>query len=578
MKIFYTIAFLFLLTACSNEPGTPGVTDPVNTAADDGIENAVDPVLAAVQPAGYATQLGTVSFPVSCNEIAAAMVERGVALLHHMSYIEANTVFAQAAEADPGCGMAYWGTGMTYIHPLWPDVPSEEQIMQGQQLIDKARSSGELTARESAYITALESYYRGAPDKAESERLVDFDQAWEQLYRDFPEDLEAAAFYALMHLAPPRFQPKDGEFLNQKESVAIVEMVLQLVPDHPGAHHYIIHANDFPELAQRALSVSYNYGKIAPDVPHALHMPSHIFTRRGMWEESVEMNTRSSDVALVQSNDIDAIVVHYPHALDYLVYAYLQTGDDERAEQIRDSLRNLETSFHPVNLGASGYALSAIPARVVLEQRNWAAAAQLDMRQPSTFPWGRQHAAFESLIHYARAIGGARSGDLAVTRASIAELETMGAWVRENLSDPYWFSQSDVQLMVAQAWLNYAEGDLDKAMDMMRAATDIENATDKAGVTPGEVLPAGEMLGDMLVEQGEYAEALTSYEAVLSTSPNRFHSLYGAGHAAELSGDEELAGDYYRQLVEMAGSGSGRRDRLDQALAYLQAGSEAAGS
>jgi tetratricopeptide (TPR) repeat protein len=214
----------------------------------------------------------------------------------------------------------------------------------------------------------------------------------------------------------------------------------------------------------------------------------------------------------------------------------------------------------------------------VLEQRNWAAAAQLDSRRPASFPWGQQHSAFESLIHYARAIGGARSGDLDVTRASIAELETMGVWVRENLSDPYWFSQVDVQLLAAGAWLAYAEGAVDEALDRMREAADIENATDKSGVTPGEVLPAGEMLGDMLVEQGQYAEALASYERVLSTSPNRFHSLYGAGHAAELSGDEELAGDYYRQLVEMAGNNSGRRDRLDRALAYLDAGDEAAGS
>jgi tetratricopeptide (TPR) repeat protein len=566
MRNMSVILFLFILVACSVENGTPQGHNSKQVSLD----NAVDPVIAAVQPAGFAKQLGTVNFPVSCNGEAAAMVERGVALLHHMSYIESNTLFSQAAEVDPNCAMAYWGTGMTYIHPLWSDQPSDEQILQGQKLVAQARSVSDITAREDAYIDALDSYYKNGLGRGEGERLIDFDRAWEKVYRSYPEDLEAAAFYALMHLAPPRFQAKNKEFVNQKESTEIVKAVLDRVPDHPGAHHYIIHANDFPELADRALAESYNYGKIAPDVPHALHMPSHIFTRRGMWRESVELNTRASAAGLAQSNEIEEIVVHYPHALDYLVYAHLQVGDDPSAEAIRDILRTLDASFHPVNMSASGYALAAIPARVVLEQGNWVQAAQLESGLPTSFPWGEEHAAFESLIQYARAIGGARSDDLDTTRKAIEEIERLGDWVHTNLSDPYWYSQVDVQLLASRAWLAYAEGAVEEGLELMREAAEIENSTDKASVTPGEVLPASEMLGDMLREQARYRDALQSYRDVLEISPNRFNSLFGAGHAAELSGDHELARNYYSQLVEVAGHEVGKRDNLDLALTYLK--------
>ena len=396
-----------------------------------------------------------------------------------------------------------------------------------------------------------------------------FDTAWEKVYRNNPDDLEAAAFYALMHLAPPLFQPEDKNYTNQKESAAIVATVLEQVPEHPGAHHYTIHAYDFPALAGLALKVSNNYGKIAPDVPHALHMPSHIYTRLGLWKESIEMNIRSGEVALQQSQVIQNLLNEYPHALDYLVYAYLQLGQDKQAEAIRDELFSHDIGYSPINYDASAYALAAVPARILLEQHRWDEAAILPLHQPENFPWAEQHAPYDAIIYFTRAIGAARGGDIENAGKAIAMLEEKRIWIKENRKNAYWDKQIDTQLLASRGWLAFSQGNSAQALTLLSQATELEEATEKAGVTPGEVLPAGELLADLYLELEMYVEALDSYLAVLEYSPNRFNSVYGVARSAELSGKGQVAMEYYQQLVTSTDGNDVEREQLTIAQAFI---------
>ena len=306
----------------------------------------------------YGENLGTVHFPASCNDAALQHLQRGVALLHHMTYEGAEASFAAAVEADSSCALGYWGIGMTFIHPLWSDPPDETKMKRAMELIKKAQDQERITARESAYLAALEAYYRDGKQRDERTRLARFEKGWEKVHEQFPDDLEAKSFYALAHLATAA--PGDKTYANQQRAGALVEQVLTAVPDHPGAHHYIIHAYDYPPLAKRALKVSRNYGKIAPEVPHALHMPTHIFTRLGLWQESIEWNKRSAAAALKHPVG-GQLSGHYLHAFDYMAYAYLQTGQEHKAREVMDAIQTLDrpASPHP----GSAYALAAVPAK-----------------------------------------------------------------------------------------------------------------------------------------------------------------------------------------------------------------------
>jgi len=518
--------------------------------------------VAEVQGNPYGDQLGTVNFPVSCKQIASQHAARGLALLHHMTYEGARHEFAAATKIDPDCAMGYWGQAMTFIHPLWSDPPTEADFEKGRALVKEAQSRGNKTEREEAYIAAVEAYYQEDWNLNETANLVSFEQGWEKVHQQFPDDPEAAAFYALAHLAT---NPRDKTYATQKRAGAIARTVIDRIADHPGGHHYLIHAYDYPSLAKEALPVARNYGKIAPAVPHALHMPTHIFTRLGLWEESIEMNKRSAAAAL-KSPVNSKVSLHYPHALDYLAYAYLQRAEDEQARQVADMLAVQEDPYQ-VEIAVL-YTLAAVPARLTLERQQWEKAAALEVRTPASVPWD-QFPATEAITHFARALGAARSGNPEAARQSISTLETLRD--RAAATSQYWAKQIEIQRLAAEAWLTYQQGKKDEALEMMRNAAALEASTEKHPVTPGEVLPAQELLADLLLDRGRYEEAGTAYQATLNRSPNRFNSLYGAGRAAELEGDSNKAALYYSKLVEVTIESEVEPMRLQQARAFLSA-------
>lgn len=513
--------------------------------------------------------LGTINFAVSGDRKAQEHVVRGVKLLHHMMYPEADREFARAAELDHQCALAHWGRAMSILHPLWPDAPNEAELAAGKNHIHRGLDCPPATARERRYLETLDVYFRDSAPNQHVTRLNALDVAWAELADQFPDDLDAVAFSALFHLAPARFQPKDKSHRIQLESAMALQNVLATIPDHPGAQHYKIHAHDFPLLADRALEVCDTYGGIAPDVPHALHMPTHIFTRRGMWDKSIEFNQRSAEAARKLGMNAGALNGHYPHALDYMAYAYVQRGQYREAEAIRQQLAKLNGPYSQVQPTAMAFAFAAVPARCALERQNWSEAATLPLHKPAAFPWGTQYLNCDSITRFARAIGAARSGQLDAARAEISELELIHQQLSTARRASYWASQAETQLLAARAWLQFAEGNTDEAITSMKRAAALEAATDKEAVTPGEVLPAGDLLGELLLEANQPGEALAAFEAVLAASPNRLNTLYGAGRAAELAGDDVKARGYFEQLIAVASESDPGISRVEHARAFL---------
>jgi tetratricopeptide (TPR) repeat protein len=486
-----------------------------------------------------------------------------------MMYPEADREFAHAAEKDPRCALAHWGRAMALIHPLWPDAPSQTELAQGSEYVRRGLASPPATPREKAYLETLDVYFGDGSAQQHVQGLSELDQAWSELASRFPDDTDAAAFSALFHLAPARFQPKDKSHRVQLEAAAQLQQVLAKIPHHPGAQHYKIHAFDFPLLADRALEVCETYGGIAPEVPHALHMPTHIFTRRGMWEKSIEFNQRSADAARKLGLKAGALNGHYPHAIDYMAYAYLQRGQYTQAESLRQQLSALNGPYSQVQPTAMAFAFAAVPARCALERQNWKAAAELPLHQPAAFTWGPSYLNCDSITRFARAVGAARSGQLDAARDEIREQENLLDQLSKSRRASYWASQAETQLLAARAWLQFAEGKRDDAIASMRRAVALEANTDKEAVTPGEVLPAGDLLGDLLLECGRPAEALAAFEGVLAASPNRLNTLYGAGKSAEQSGDSTKARFYYEQLLAVAAEADRNITRVEHARSYI---------
>ncbi|MEJ2085072.1 MAG: tetratricopeptide repeat protein, partial [Acidobacteriota bacterium] len=510
-----------------------------------------------------------VDLPVSCNEVASMQMETGLALMHHMMYSDAEAAFIAAAEADPDCAMAWWGRAMSLIHPLWSEPPTDDEVRRGQALVAQARSIGEPTEREDAYIEAVGAYFDiEAETGDEMPRKIAWSEAWREVRENYPEDPEASLFYALALMSTAPFT--DKTYVKQIEAGEIAEQVLEQIPDHPGGHHYVIHAFDYPPLADRALEVARNYGKIAPEVPHALHMPTHIFTRLGLWDESIDWNSRSAEAAWHTSNAAVGLL-HHLHALDYLAYAYLQQARDQKAIEVMENMQALDGEF--LSHVASAYPLAAIPARVSIERQQWADAAALEARVPEEFDWDT-YPQLEAMTHFARALGAARSGDAETARAALADLEPLYERIMGTPAAGYWGSLVAFQLKAGEAWTLLAEGSSAAALAAMREAAAMETATEKHPVTPGEIVPVSELLGDMLLELGETEEALAAYQAALDRSQGRFNSLYGAGRSAELTGDMNLAADYYQQLVEVAAKADTERPQLTHAKQFLAGSSE----
>lgn len=502
---------------------------------------------------------GKVDFPISCDAEAQSSFQTGLALLHHMMYEQAEERFAAAALSDPDCAMAYWGIGMTQLRPLWAP-PTESQFEKGRSAVRKAAKLEAQTERERAYIRALEGFYREDGLSFRS-RLATWEAGQKELWKAFPDDIEAGAFYALAQIAVA--PPDDRSFQHQRRAGALLEKLHAKAPEHPGLFHYIIHSYDNPVLAEHAVEVAHGYDKLAPDVPHALHMPSHIFVRLGIWPDVIAWNIRSAEAALRQPVD-GATSHHHAHALDYLIYAHLQRGEDEKALKALkelNSVDNYQTAF------SAAYGIAASQARYPLERRQWAEASALPLRTHDAFPWDR-YPWYEAITYFARGLGAARSGEPSAARQAIEELDAIYQRTLDAGED-YWAVHVDVQRKTIAAWIHIEEGNRDEALRLMRQAADLEDSVDKHPVTPGAVLPARELYADMLSKLGRYDEALAAYQAALAISPGRFNSLYGAGHAAEKAGKKELARKFYAKLAEIAAEDASRRAELTRAQSFL---------
>ena len=500
--------------------------------------------------------LGTVELPVSCNDVASERMEHGLALLHHMMYTEADLVFQSVVEADASCAMGYWGRAMTLIHPMWPDVPRAEELEQGTELVERARATGPGSAREKAYIDAVGGYFHDGGRRTEGERVSSFHDGWQNAHERFPEDWEATSFYALARLALGELGLTDSSKVAMS-AAAEMQTLLARVPDHPAAHHYAIHAYDYLRLDTWAPEVARSYGGLAPEVPHALHMPTHIFTSLGLWSESIALNERSAAAAWKQGRRSMGLDNHYPHALSYLIYAYLQTGQDAPARQILERAISVEGPFSKLNRMVFAAHLAGIPVRYALERHAWEEAAQLKIRAASAFPWD-EYPQFDAVTYYGRTIGSARLDDAPAARAAVAALRSSLELAGPQGTSSWLIWDDQTLLMVAEAWVDYANEDVEGAILKMRNAAERSESATELG--PGQLLPAAEQLADMYLELGRFQEALTTYEDVLSTLPNRFNSHCGAAHAAELLGDAERARSHRAALDAMLSDDESARD------------------
>ncbi len=514
-----------------------------------------------------AGELGVVDFPITCAEPARAGFARGVALLHSFGYEDAREAFAAAA-ADPKCGIAWWGVAMTYYHPLWAP-PSPAELGAGAVAAERAAEAGAGSERERGYIAAVGAFYRDAGTLDHRSRALAYGAAMESLAGRFPDDHEAAIFHALALLGSA--PPNDATFANQKRAAEILNRLLSEEPRHPGIAHYLIHSFDYPELAPLALDAARAYAGIAPGSAHAQHMPSHIFTRLGLWRDSIDSNLASAATARAAvarrhpgAESFDAL-----HALDYLVYAYLQIGEEDKA---RAALAEGERagSFDESNF-AAGFALAAMPARFALERRQWAEAAAL-APPAAPLPWDRFPYALAP-SHFARALGAARAGDLARARAALAELAALeAALAAKPMAGPYdWAGHVAAQRLAAAGWVAHAEGRDEEAVDLLTRAAERDEAVGKHPVTPGSILPPRELLADLLLELDRTAEAQREYEAALRSAPGRFNALYGAARSSAAAGDAARARELYGQLLEQCGGATSGRPELARAREMVAA-------
>jgi tetratricopeptide (TPR) repeat protein len=502
-----------------------------------------------------------VDFVISCSPDSQKAFKHAVWTLHSFWYPEALKEFTAVTEAEPNCAIGYWGIAMSHWYPLWYP-PTAASLKAGSEAAEKAMAAPTKTEREKDYIAAIAAFYRDNDKLDHRTRAVAYEKAMEQVYLKYPEDREAAVFYGLA--LDTTALPTDKTYANQKKAAEILNKVWKEEPNHPGVVHYLIHSDDSAKFAQAGLDAAICYAKIAPDVPHALHMPSHIFTRLGMWQESIDSNRAAAAAALAYSQKAGHPGAYDVHSMDYLEYAYLQTAQDGPAKAVVDELVSFRSSDE-ANL-PTAYALAAIPVRYALERRDWPAAASL--LEPAIgfplerFPWA------EAMISFSRALGEARTGNIAGAQAEIANLQAL----KDKLSaanNTYWANQVEVQRLGAAGILAHVQGDNTKAVELVRAAADLEATMDKHPATPSSVLPARELLGDLLLELNQPAAALTEYKEMLRTDPNRFRSILGEARAAKQSGDMAAAHDAYQKLVALSKPAGPERPELAEAKAYL---------
>ena len=506
-------------------------------------------------------ELGAVHFRISSAPGVQADFNRAVALLHHMMYEESRAAFVAIAKADPRCAMAHWGIATTLFQPLWPTRPGPDQLRQGREEIRKARELGPGTDREAAFVSAVEAFYEDETADWWS-RIARWAGAMKAAYEAYPVDLELAAFYALSHLAAG--QNADDRQAYQARAADVLLAIYAVEPTHPGAIHYTIHANDVDGRADQTLAVVRSYDDIAPSVPHALHMPTHIYVRLGDWAGVIDWNRKSADAALTYPAG-NAVSHHYPHAMDYLVYAYLQQGEDTRAlAAVQEALAKdkYQGTF------VSAFHLAAMPARYAVERRDWAAAASLPSATPPDLPWDRYPWA-ESQTWFAKGLGAIRSHDLGAAARALGRMEALRDAAAE-AGEAAFATYRDIDRRTLAAWRAMVAEDPDAALSLARSAVDLQATIEKHPVTPGSYLPPGEALGDLLMETGDPAEALAAYENSLALWPGRFNSLLGAARAARASGDGSSATEYYGRLLEVAPHSE--REEVGEARSFLSRG------
>ena len=503
-------------------------------------------------------QVGTVHFPSSCAASVQKPIERGVAMLHSFWYEEAEKQFVQIEKDDPQCAIAHWGVAMSIWHQLW-NRPDMAILDRGGSELKKARALHATTARERDYISALSVFY-AHPGKPYQKRVTGYSKAMEKVSRQNPDDHEAAAFYALSLLASE--PDHDTTNANRKKAAAVLEKLFAENPDHPGVAHYLIHTYDRPDMAQQGLPAARKYASLAPAAPHALHMPAHIFARLGLWQDDINSNVASIAATQKETAEHMGGEGHQFHAMDFLVYAYLQTGREQDAQKIIDEVRAMPPMHDMYGMGFDPrlFALSAFPASYALELHHWSEAAQLPVEDGASD-------IMRSITYNARAIGAARSGNADQARKEIAQLEA----IQKKLEPTKTKDQGEYEgvsddLTVAKAWLAHAEGRHDEAVRLLRSIADKEEGEAESS----QGIPAHEMIGDMLMEANQPEEALAEYQAALKSDPGRFDSLYGAAHAAELAGKHDKANEYYSALVKNCEGSKSERSELQHAREQVE--------
>jgi tetratricopeptide (TPR) repeat protein len=507
--------------------------------------------------AGEPEKLGRVHFKTSCSPEAQKQFERALAMLHSFFFPETVKAFTAIPATDPSCAIAYWGIAISQRpNPLVGPFDAAT-LKRGLDAIEKGEAIGPKTQRERDWLAALKAYYQDYDKVDQDTRTRNYASAMERLANKYPDDVEAKIFYALA--LNETFDHKSMEPL--QKAIRILEPIDKQYPDHPGVTHYLIHSYDFPAIAQRGVPAANKYARIAPSAPHAQHMPSHIYSMVGMWEESVMSNWRSVAVAndYAAKAKLDGTLGGVPHAYDFMAYAYLQLGQDLKARGlIQDSMSIKKVIGVPL---AGATARAAVPARYMLERQDWQGAAQLQ-------PLGTGYPMAEAITYFARAMGGARSGDAAAAQADIEKLKEQRAAL-EKAGQGYWAGQVEIQILAAQGWTAQGQGNKSDALKFMRAAADLEDASEKHVAMENRLYPMRELLADMLLTQGEAVAALKEYETSLKNAPMRLRGFYGAAKAAEASGDAKKGREYFEKLARLTRYSDGDRPELREAKQRL---------
>jgi hypothetical protein len=521
---------------------------------------AISNALAHDDAAGpRSAKLGKVEFKTSCSAEAQKQFEVALARLHSFHFPETISAFNAVTKIDPGCAIAYWGLAVSNRPNPLVGPWDKATLQRGLEWVQKGESIGAKSQRERDWLAAIKVFYQDHETVDQYTRSKNYEQAMERLAKKYPDDVEAKIFHALA--LNEVFDHKNMEPL--VKAVRILEPLDKKYPEHPGITHYIIHSYDFPPIAQKGIPAANKYARIAPAAPHALHMPSHIYSMVGMWKESIEANLKSNEESVRYSTEskLDGVLAGVPHAYDFMQYAHLQLGQDAKARELMAQSAKVQKVIGPVSAGQM--ARAAVPARYYLERQDWQGAAQLK-------PLGTPFPAAEAITHFARAMGAARGGEPAAAKADLQKLQELRAGL-ESAKQSYWAEQVEIQILASSAWLANAAGERAGAQKYMRAAADLEDASEKHVAMENRLYPMRELLGDMLREHGDAAAALKEYQVSMKNSPNRLRGFYGAAMAANSTGQKKLAAGYWAKLAELTRDADSERWEIAQVKHQLAA-------